>query len=90
MTPYDTLKQGAKIFAELLSHTCDSRYLCCLLFWALYLTLPATTFKDPSVSIGSMTVSDNKLACATLNPYDCSNATAKGQTFSLGVPAAQG
>ena len=88
--PYDTQILGAKIFAELLSHTCDSRYFCCLLLWALHLTLPAAIFKDPSVSIGSMTVLDNKLARATLNPYDCSNATATGQTFSLGIPASQG
>ena len=88
--PYDTQNLGVKIFAELLSHTCDNRYLRCLLLWALYLTPPATIFKTTSVSCVVMAVLDNKLACATLNPYDCSNATAAGQTFSLGILAAQG
>ena len=88
--PYDTLNQGAKTFAELLSHTCDSRYLCCLLLWALYLTLPATIFKATSVSFVAMAVLDNKLACATLNPYNCSNATAVGQTFFLGIQTSSG
>lgn len=88
--PYDTQILGVKIFAELLSHTCDYRYLCCLLLWALYLTPPVTIFKTTSVSCVVMAVLDNKLACATLNPYDCSNATATGQTFSLGIPASQG
>ena len=80
--PYDTQILGVKIFAELLSHTCDNRYFSCLLLWALYLTPPATIFKTTSVSCVVMAVLDNKLACATLNLYDCSNVILQRQFVS--------